>query len=812
MKMFVYGSLVTILAVTVSYGEATSTESTLFPTDLPARQWHTFQAKGFSKPVVGVIYRNGGDVPYVGTGNPEVTEQHLRHWPLVRECGVPLGGIGTGCATLRLDGCWGGWSLFNNLNNQDTGAKLIWWTAPVPQLRNVEMPLLGLSVGGKSCVLSLDKLDAVNAAQQIHYWGHYPVADLEYELDAPVRVGLRAWSPFLPGDAVDSNIPGAVFEVRLHNPTPSVQRGTIALSFPGPNEHEMQRKAKFERKEHVTGQFRGVEVSTLVGGWPGPGHDDKYPNGYAVNPSFVPYGYALGVVGPEKIRLGGGLGNRGAAWAAIQDRLPESQSVDPGSSVAVDFALDPGETRTIRFVLAWYAPYWRNTRYINMYHERFRGALEVATLLAGEHESLLERIISWQQVIYAEEQLPECLRDALINCLYLMTKGSAYVRNPGADPRIGILGILEGARVMPMREVMCQAWWGDYAVTYFFPELRLATLRVVAAYQLDDGRMPLQLGINEFDVPAYAHPLVNGFLFAEMVDRLCQRTGDDEITREFYPTIKRAIQFGMKQSLYGDGLITYDPENTPRGQPFDSWAWRGNAAYTAIHWLCGLRVAERMAETAGDAAFAQECRDWIARGSQSMEQTLWNEETRSYDVYNAPGTDIRSDTVFSYQLEGSLSCALLGLPDVVPAHRRAATLDTIERLCVAPVAVGVANSMRPDGTPDTEGGVDSGGILPALGVLLAAEFAYHGKPEVTVEIMEQTLKNLVHEHLYAWDFPQGFFTHQGAVPRGCDDHWAMASWAVPPALFGQDIKKFTAAGSFVDRVMQAAKAGKPARQ
>ena len=45
---------------------------TLFPLDLPEREWAEFRAEGFSKPVAGVIHR--------GT-NPPV-------------CGLPLGGKG----------------------------------------------------------------------------------------------------------------------------------------------------------------------------------------------------------------------------------------------------------------------------------------------------------------------------------------------------------------------------------------------------------------------------------------------------------------------------------------------------------------------------------------------------------------------------------------------------------------------------------------------------------------------------------------------------------------------------------------------
>ncbi len=39
-----------------------------------------------------------------------------------------------------------------------------------------------------------------NWAGEIHYWGHYPVLDMEFETSATVGVGLRTWTPFIPGD------------------------------------------------------------------------------------------------------------------------------------------------------------------------------------------------------------------------------------------------------------------------------------------------------------------------------------------------------------------------------------------------------------------------------------------------------------------------------------------------------------------------------------------------------------------------------------------------------------------------------------
>ena len=99
---------------------------TLFPTDLAALQWEQFPARGFTEPVAGVIYR--ADEPPC--------------------CGLPLGGIGTGCVDLDARGVLGFASLFNPAV-QDKERKDVWLTRKVPHLE----PLLGLAVDGKTWVL-----------------------------------------------------------------------------------------------------------------------------------------------------------------------------------------------------------------------------------------------------------------------------------------------------------------------------------------------------------------------------------------------------------------------------------------------------------------------------------------------------------------------------------------------------------------------------------------------------------------------------------------------------------------------------------
>src|ERR1051326_38914 len=73
-------------------GSSTRHEDTLFPTNLPSRDWKQFRAEGFSHPACGVIYRR--DRP--------------------PERGIPLGAIDTGRINLEHDGRFGHCTIYNS--------------------------------------------------------------------------------------------------------------------------------------------------------------------------------------------------------------------------------------------------------------------------------------------------------------------------------------------------------------------------------------------------------------------------------------------------------------------------------------------------------------------------------------------------------------------------------------------------------------------------------------------------------------------------------------------------------------------------
>lgn len=804
----------------------------LFQTDLPKRQWLRFSSEGFRDPVVGVIY-------------------DLDKTPC---CGLPLGGIGTGCIDLDAAGVYGLSSIFNPVSQFPYQKD---WR--MPRKPPSCQPVLGLWTGGSTWVLADEKyvvggkiqcctepyyfgdwtgqgkptnavackrIDGVKPADDILYYGHYPIADVEYFIDAPLSIGMRAWSSFIPGDAAASNIPAAVFEVHVRNTSDEVQEGTIAFNFPGPDSQEAS-ATEFSRRE-ICEDFKGVMVSSASG----------------VN-------YCLGTIGDDTPRTGGCLGTTPSAWSKIRSELPsipyrEDRGTrlyqSSGSSAAVDFRLDAQKEKVIRFLLTWYAPVWegaenevapveslhqfgtrwygnkwqKNNYYTHMYAARYNSSLDIARRMAEDHQSLLERIIRWQSVVYSEQRLPEWLRDSLINILALIPEDSVWAQ---AKPPLGdwcypggLFALNESPRGCPDLECIPCSWYGNQPIVFFFPELARSTLKAYMRYQREDGAAPFWLGkmgdLPDLATPSYDWQIsLNGTCYVDLVDRVWQRTGDDSVLYEFYESVKECNTFTMNLRRGPGGVISM-PEGNVGMEWFEHGEWAGMCAHLGLLRLAQLKIMERMARHMGDDAYVEECQRWFADGLRAMEEELWTGEyyLNFYDKEQGK----LSDDVMAYQLDGEWMAEFHGVSPILDPDRVKRTLQTIRRCNIALTPdIGAANFAKPDGSPlpqDSE--VAKYGqysmFTPEV-LILAMNYISAGEYEFGIEFARKFWSNLVLEQCHPFDMPNVVRGSDGKRLFGTDYYQCMMLWSLPANIMGTDIMGFCGPQGLVDRIIEAAR-------
>ena len=787
-----------------------------FPPHLLHATWLEFPAEGHSKPVTGVVYR----------GEPRPT------------CGMPLGGLDTGCMDVEPNGMLGYCTIFNHLI--------------YPRLL-LNVPFLGLHCEGRTWVLISDKLgkedrpipnesvatfpsldytpryfdiglEGVDIADSIDYWGHFPIVDMEFNTRAPVEVGVRAWTPFIPGDAVTSMLPGVVFELTVRNSGSERRRGTLAFSFPGFELPEEEGDASEEAvhrtvlEDEVNGVW--VESSCKNGAWE--------------------MAYILAAIREDVVRCGGPLNADGAAWAAISRSLPEPGVRETGAALGLDFDLEPGATRTYRLVLAWHAPQWKaggapshtdTNTFTHMYARHYPDALAAARVLASGHEGLLRRIIAWQEAIYHAPELPGWLADSLINILHLIPECSIWGQAEApigawCKPEDGLFGLNECPLGCPQIECLPCSFYGNIPLAYFFPEAALSTLRGYKAYQFEDGCPPWIFGgitarIQE-NKPPYElskpdkgyQTVLNGACYVIMADRYWRISGDDGVLGEFWDSLKRCNDFSLNlRPKYGLSQVMAmpTPGTDEHGMGDTEWfeapepGWKGYVTHAGGVRMAQVMVMRRMAEAMGDEDYIRTCEAWLEAGAKALEDHLWAGEY--YLNFNEPETGNTSDLIFGYQLDGQWITRWHGVPGVFPQDRVNKTLAMVRRFNCALSQSGAANYANADGAPARVGGYGTYSYFPPELFMLAMTFMYEGQREFGLDLLHRCLHNIVCRWGYTWDAPNIIRGDADTGQRtfGADYYQDMMLWAVPAALMGASMEGPCKPGGLVDRVIQAGK-------
>jgi len=736
-----------------------------------------FLAEGFPESVPGVVYRNGR----LGRG-------------------IPLGGLGTGYLELTGDGRLGDTTVFNHFPAAYT------WTQP-PRL---DQPFLTVRCESQVRVLALahdapaqeNFLGSARFAQDLAYWGHYPFAELAYETDLPLDIRLRAWSPFIPGDADGSNTPAAVFELSLTNRSPNTLEVEVAFVFPALQLVE----GTVYRRVPIEG--RAVGVATM---------SERYGRDV---------GYALRVAGAERVETGAPIGVSSRPWSDMGARLPRPLDDEPGTTVIGRVRLEAKQCKVVVFTLSWFYPSFQvgfAFPYEHMYGRRFESAVSVSQYVDRNLTELRERSLGWQRAVYRQE-LPAFLCDGLVNGLYCLAKNSWWTCASGTDDLWGPSGLFtvnESFRDCPVTETVPCRFYGHYPLLMFFPELEKTTLCSLANFQLRSGEIPFALayGSGLFD-PRYhcVHPL-NSSMFVQMLYRYYLRTGDARFLRRMLPAAKAAIRFLNTLDDDGDGLVNEHPHALP-GTPWpannyhDTFPWYGTSVYTAGMWLATLRAAAAIGRILGDEPYARRCDECFAKGAEALERKLWAGDR--YLVYSDPNTDRRLDASLLNQLVGEWCSRQLGLGGVFPADHVEETVESILHQNVALGAAAPIDTVDRAGRPVDlpEMGSDpaahqASACMVSEAICFAMTLLWQGRRTEGLAILEAIWKAHAIDHRTPFEQYYLIGPEDGKPIWGNDYYPNMVIWAVPMALAAQDIVSYASSPLITECIEASSRIGWP---
>ncbi len=701
-----------------------------------------------------------------------------------REISFPLGGIGTGSIGLSGAGRLIDWEIQNRpakgiTNGLSHFAVRAEQDGKVLDARILNGPYLGNRTGDFPADTSRnfgfgarrDSLAGMPHFPSNSFEGRFPVAKLSFEAPQfPGPVGLTAFNPFIPLNDRDSSMPTAMFEISFANPTDA----PITYTAVGVVGHGLQPPTKATRvnRKGVT----GVKVMT--------DEPDTGASHYAEivlatdspvtsRQTHLYRGHwfdALEVYWKE-LNQPGLFGDRDYGTADVAGGMGRNRD---SSLVAGHVVVGPGESRTVRFALTWYAPnfrkYWitpvwhfrnpspANGQWKNWYATEWTGAETIAKEVLERWTSLRDDTVAFRDAVYGSTMPVSVIDAAGANLSILKSPTTVLLEDgtfygwEGCHPAAGSC---EGS--------CTHVWNYQQALPFLFPQLERSMRAADYKYNLNAAggmsfRLSLPLGTsNETERPCADGQFGN----VMKTYRDWKLSGDTGWLRELWPAVRRSIDYAWSP----DNVDRWDPEQTGvlwgrQHHTLDMELFGPNSWLTGFY-LGALAAAAEMASALGDSEAAALYQRIYGRGRAWVDQSLFNGAhfTQQIDIKDksvlAPfiksekALGVLGDTVealywsdehkeLKYQIGGGCiidqalgqwHAALYGLGDILDRQKVITSLGTIYDNNFKRRLGDIYNPCRVFGMDDESGTVITtwleGAVKPAVPVPYAQE-TMHG--------------------------------------------------------------------------------------
>ena len=373
---------------------------------------------------------------------------------------------------------------------------------------------------------------------------------------------------------------------------------------------------------------------------------------------------------PESATTGGDARPSGVAVDRIVRHGCGTAAIDGelvGLLQSAEMELAPGEEKRLTFVLAWHFPNAAKGQY---YASRFANAKAVADYLLNQHDRLARQTRLWHDTYY-DSTLPYWLLDRLHSTASTLATGTCQWWKNGRFYAYEGVTCCEGT---------CTHVW-NYAHSHarLFPELG----RSIRAQQdfrprASGGGFHPETGLVGFrSNDAYAADGQCGTILKAYREH--QMSADDSFLRRFWPRIKKALEYSIRQDADNDGLIENTQHNT-----YDI-NYEGPNPFVGGLYLAALRAGEEMAREMGDVPFAKHCRAIFELGSLRSQQWLWDGEyfIQDVDLRRFPQHQVGRGCL-SDQMFGQGWAHQLGLGYLYPGHMVRSALRAVWKYNWAP--------------------------------------------------------------------------------------------------------------------------------
>lgn len=654
-----------------------------------------------------------------------------------------LGGIGAGNICIKGTGALGGFCIRH--------VPGIYWDPMVfaaitilgdkPESRVVEAPIPNMDItahyteSGKGLV---GKPFGFPRFSRGEFSSRYPFAELHLDDDKlPIEARIKAWSPFVPGDADKSSLPFAAIEYTFENTSSKVMNCVFyfaAENFMRTNDDAFVRTTE---NGFILEQPEDINDCSAKGAFCAETDRSAY-----IDAAWFRGGWCDALT---------------MQWNAIAKGKYENKVFcddygrkSSGATLAVPFCIDAFGKETIKLRLSWYVPgsnirtmlpepekplAKREDYYQPWYSGQFGGIDDISKKWKEDYDSLRKLTCMFTDSFY-DTDIPEEIVEAIAANLSILKSPTVQRLRDGRFHGFEGCGDKEGCCPGSTTHV----WNYQQALSHLFPSLERSMRRTEFFDSQDEQghqyyRFPLPVQPIKHDFHAASDGQLGGIV---KVYREWRISGDTEWLKQLWPKVRQSLDYCIE---------TWDPDHIgslvkAHHNTYDIEFWGADGMCTGFY-LSALKAACEMGKELGDDI--SEYSELYDKCRKYLENDLFNGEY-FYQIIDKAPVEAVENTIsiagsnYSPELKelietegpryqygtGCVSDAavgiwlgeMCGLSDIVDEEKLMTTLRSVYKYNMKHDLSTHANPQRPGYALNNEGG------------LLLCSWPHGGKPSL----------------------------------------------------------------------------------
>jgi uncharacterized protein (DUF608 family) len=553
----------------------------------------------------------------------------------------PIGGIGAGMFCLEGTGAlshmsiWGRPELFHEpavfaaiaVKGAPNGTKVI--EGQVPEWKLLKGDNFG--GGGSGSTYGLPRFNEAT------FLARFPFATIDFkDSDIPLDVQLTGWSPFIPTDADNSSLPVGALEYKFVN------------TGSQPVEAVFSYNAKHFVGRHGGGKrsVRSLDKGFII-------FQEAVTDKPHMRGEFAIYTNEPGTVVDHCWFRGGWWDPVTMVWNTIKEvktkTHPPVAEGAPGASLFVPFTLQPGQTKTIRVMMAWYVPDTDlregqkgeddkagcddccadaqvagleksipnpSSFHKPWYSSKFKSIEEVTQYWQSNYDELYKNAALFKDAFYAST-LPAVVTEAVAANLSILKSPTVLRQYDGR--MYNYEGVHPGNGCC---EGSCTHVWNyAQAMAHLFPSLERSLRHTEfcesqnkAGHQNFRARLPI--GPNSHGFHAAADGQLGGIM---KVYREWRISGNNDWLAKMYPMTKKSMDYCIATwDPTGKGIVEEPHHNT-----YDIEFWGPNGMCTSFYLGALLAIQEMGKFLKKDVSVYK---NLYTKGKKLMEEELYDGE------------------------------------------------------------------------------------------------------------------------------------------------------------------------------------------